>query len=226
MKRIHDAEVPRSTWRPEFLRVLPAICVQQQCHLFHHLGWFSHDCYIHRMLGVSKLSLWEEATGLSVKIILKLCQGRLPQRGLWDVSLFLLSCLTPLHSQNTQEVLESMGCETGAGCWTTFFFKGHKDPRSVLDYNYSNPNHDCEASPQSSLWIKMESPTKNVPLIFGNWHRYKCVPGVHPLSSPLSVKVPLLALRMELTIFSPQDMAVQQWPLPSSMDIRSPVVSS
>ena len=57
LKRFHGAEVTRSTETRVSHGVFHAICVQWWCRLFHGPQEFSKDCYIHRMLAMSELSL-------------------------------------------------------------------------------------------------------------------------------------------------------------------------
>lgn len=73
------------------------------------------------------------------------------QRGPWDVRPFLLRCLIPLNSQNILGSFRIYRTWNWRWVLNHFIFKGQKDPRQHLGYNYSNPNHDGEASPQSSL---------------------------------------------------------------------------
>lgn len=103
--------------------------------------WFSKECYIHNILGVSEL-------------FLKLYEQRPHQRRLGDINFFVCS-RNPLNSQNT-----------GGS------FRIYKNWDWNLVFNHLclwelyNSNHNGEAFHQSSLWTKMNFPTKNVFSIF------------------------------------------------------------
>lgn len=91
-----------------------------------------------------------------------MCGSRRPwaERQRWpgNTAPYFFATWFPLNSQNTWKCFRLYRTWNWQ-CWTTSIFKGKKDPRIYLVYNYSNPNHN------DSILLRCY-PLKNVSQIF------------------------------------------------------------
>ena len=148
---------------------------------------FSHGalCHLVRIFGVSEL-FW------------KLCEWRLHQRRLWDLSPFLLCSVIPLSSQNTWGGFRIHSTWNRGWVFNHLCLWGSERSQFIsgLKFLWSKPWW-WDFS-QYSLLTKMESPTKNVSDISKGFWYLMCY-GTHPWGSSHPAyfsKVVLLAVGM------------------------------